>query len=67
MNPEQLTSTKQIMILCFNKVNHFIEIHLVDLYVFRLCNIVLFVLCEKCHLRAIMSTYSEHWNSTVAL
>lgn len=55
------------MILCFSKVNHFIEIHLVDLYVFILCNIVLFVLCEKCLLCAIMSTCSEHWNSAVAL
>lgn len=35
------------MILCFNKVNHFTEIHLVDLYVFKLCNIVLFVLYVK--------------------
>lgn len=35
------------MILCFNKVNNFLEIHLVDLYVFILCNIVLFALCEK--------------------
>lgn len=39
MNPEHLTSTKQIMNLCFNKVNHFLEIHLVDLYVFILCTV----------------------------
>lgn len=46
-----------VMILCCNKVYHFREIHLVDFYVFILCNIVLLVLwlCEKCHSCAIVS------------